>query len=242
MNLVVDVGNSAVKLAVFDNGELIEKIRCEYSQFSLEIENLLKLHRRISACISSNVGNMQIEQILEDLQDISHLKLSSLLKFPFTIKYKTPETLGVDRLALTTAAFYAYPNKDVLVIDAGTCITFDFINSSGQYLGGSISPGLKMRYQSLNHFTAKLPLLTKKQPESFIGQSTVEAIHVGVVCGTVAEIDGMIQRFTEEYPYLTVILTGGDSNFLSNQLKNSIFANSNFLLEGLNHILDFNRT
>ena len=241
MNLVIDVGNSTVKLGVFDHGKLIEKRQCEIDSFQLVVNDLLRSNTKIDTAISSNVANRELENILDSLL-IPIIRLNYKLKFPYKIAYNTPETLGVDRLALAAAAFYNYPQKDVLVIDAGTCITYDIVNASGVYLGGSISPGLQLRYKSLHEFTSRLPLLSKKQPHNLIGSSTTEAIHNGVVYGIVDEIDGQINRFVKQYPDLTVILTGGDCNFLSNQLKNTIFANSNFLLEGLNHILDFNRT
>ena len=168
------------------------------------------------------------------------LRLDSNTKLPFKNLYKTPKTLGVDRMALVSASVNQYPDSNVLIIDAGTCITYDFVNSEGEYLGGAISPGIKLRYQSLNNFTANLPLLEAEIPNGIIGDSTSQAIHSGVINGILRELDGIIAEYQKKYPDLTVILTGGDSNFLSNQLKNSIFANSNFLLEGLNYILEFN--
>ena len=131
-------------------------------------------------------------------------------------------------------------NNNVLIIDAGTCITFDFVTKDNDYLGGAISPGIRLRYKALNNLTANLPLLETTQPLTIIGNSTETAIHSGIVFGIINEIDGTIDYYKQKYPDLTVILTGGDTNFLSNQLKNSIFANSNFLLEGLNFILDYN--
>jgi type III pantothenate kinase len=133
-----------------------------------------------------------------------------------------------------------YPNNNVLIIDAGTCITYDFITKKNDYLGGAISPGIRIRYKSLHNLTANLPLLDTNLPETLIGNSTESSIHSGVVFGVIKELDGVIDQYREEHQDLTVILTGGDAKFLSNQLKNSIFANSNFLLEGLNFILDYN--
>lgn len=143
-------------------------------------------------------------------------------------------------MALVCAAVSEFPSKNVLVIDAGTCITFDFVNSNNEYLGGAISPGIRMRYKALHNLTANLPLLETEMPDHFIGNSTKNAINSGVVYGVLNEIDGVIKAYKEEFSDLTVILTGGDSNFLSKQLKSSIFANSNFLLKGLNFILKYN--
>ena len=128
----------------------------------------------------------------------------------------------------------------VLIIDAGTCITYDFIDSKNNYLGGAISPGVYTRYKSLNNLTANLPLLKPRSVKNITGNSTAKSMHSGVVKGVLLEIDGVINTYKEKYEDLTVILTGGDCKFLSKQLKNSIFANSNFLLEGLNYILEFN--
>ena len=159
---------------------------------------------------------------------------------PFTNNYATPETLGVDRIALITAAANQYPNKNILVIDAGTCVTYDFLNHQNSYLGGAISPGLTIRYEALHNLTAKLPLLKTEDTTFLIGNSTETSIHSGVINGLVNEIDGTIQQYQQEHTDLTVILTGGDTNFLAKRLKSSIFANSNFLLEGLNHLLKIN--
>ena len=143
-------------------------------------------------------------------------------------------------MALVSASVKHYPNNNVLIVDAGTCITYDFINNKNEYLGGAISPGLRMRYTSLNNLTANLPLLDISLPNDIMGNSTETSIHSGVVYGVLKEIDGVIEDYKLKYSDLTVILTGGDSNFLSKQLKSSIFATSNFLLEGLNFILQFN--
>ena len=127
-----------------------------------------------------------------------------------------------------------------MIIDCGSCITYDFINSANEYLGGAISPGIRLRYETLHNLTANLPLLEKKKPKNLIGNSTESSIHSGVINGILIEIDGIVNKYKTKYPDLTVILTGGDSKFLSKRLKSSIFANSNFLLEGLNHILEYN--
>jgi type III pantothenate kinase len=160
----------------------------------------------------------------------------------FSNAYATPKTLGNDRIALVSAASKLYPSQNVLVIDVGTCITFDIINSENQYLGGAISPGLQMRYRALNTFTENLPLLEPQEEVNLIGNTTMMSMHSGVIFGIISEIDGVISMYKSQYKDLTIILTGGDSVFLCKRLKNSIFANSNFLLEGLNYILEFNKS
>ena len=162
-------------------------------------------------------------------------------KIPFKNEYATPRTLGVDRIALVSAAAIKFPKENVLVIDAGSCITYDFLSATNTYLGGAISPGIKMRFKALHHFTDKLPLLEKKLPENWIGDSTENSMQIGVIKGIQNEIEGYISLYKEKFKNLTVILTGGDADFLRDSLKNDIFADSNFLLEGLNYILEHNK-
>ncbi len=240
MNLIVDVGNTLVKFAIYKDAELIHKISFELSEFKKQYKALKKQFPKVKFAIISSVGRLSKKQIEIIDDDLKVLELNSNTKLPFKNLYKTPKTLGVDRMALVSGSVHQYPDKNVLIIDAGTCITYDFITNENHYLGGAISPGTRLRYKSLNNLTANLPLLETNQPKMIIGDSTESSIHSGVVFGVIKEIDGVIDQYKEKYPDLTVILTGGDAKFLSNQLKNSIFANSNFLLEGLNFILDYN--
>ncbi|RXJ49838.1 type III pantothenate kinase [Gelidibacter gilvus] len=240
MNLIVDVGNTFVKFAVFQEDELVEKLIVELSEFEKTQKKISKIYPKIKKCILASVGRLPKEVTINLENKYKVLILDSNLKFPFQNRYKTPTTMGVDRMALVAASVKQYPNQNVLIIDAGSCITYDFITQQNDYLGGAISPGIRLRYKSLHNFTANLPLLNTEMPETLIGDSTTGAIHSGVVNGIIKEIDGVIDEYQEEYSDLTVILTGGDANFLSKQLKNSIFANSNFLLEGLNFILEYN--
>lgn len=240
MNLVLDVGNSYLKMAVFDNNKLHQR---ELLKANINLASFLKTIKSmpeiINVIVSSvSVLNVNIYNYLNDNYKL--IELNNQLKFPFENCYHTPNTLGEDRLALAAAASFYYPNKNVLIIDAGTCITYDLINDSNQYLGGGISPGIEMRYKSLNYYTSKLPLLDSKNDSELIGTNTKKSIQSGVINGVISEIDGIIRQYMMEFDDLTVVLTGGDSEFLSIRLKNSIFANSNFLLEGLNHLLQFN--
>jgi type III pantothenate kinase len=240
MNLILDVGNTSSKIAVFNRDELLINLRCHNQSLMNEYKALKRQFKNLQKGIVSKVGTLD-DGLLEYVEkDIPILSLSSDSRLPFNNKYKTPNTLGVDRLALAAAATYLFPGENALVIDAGTCITYDFVDKDRNYLGGAIAPGLKIRYTSLNEFTAKLPLLQPSIPHDFIGDSTEESIHSGVVFGACQEIDGFINAYKLRYKDLTVILTGGDAKFLSDQLKNSIFANSNFLLTGLNYLLNFN--
>jgi type III pantothenate kinase len=239
MNLIIDVGNTRVKAAVYEKDSLKELVIFQKTEIISELKKILKKNK-ISSSIVSAVATLSDENLKKLHGFLNLMELNHETKVPFSNKYKTPTTLGVDRIALAAYAASEYPNKNVLVIDAGTCITFDFVNE-GTYLGGAISPGLKMRYKSLNNYTSKLPLLETKEPEDFIGDNTNNCIHSGVVNGIVNEIDGVINQYKTKYQDLTVVLTGGDTNFLAKQLKNHIFANPNLVLEGLHKILIYNR-
>ena len=240
MNLIVDVGNSLIKIAVFQEDKLLKKTVVEVASFDKNQKRISDKYPDINKCILASVGRLPKEVIINLEKRYQVLILNANLKFPFHNNYATPTTLGVDRIALVAAAVKHYPNSDVLIVDAGSCITYDFIGKDQVYLGGAISPGLRLRYKSLHNFTAQLPLLDTEMPQNIIGNSTAASIHSGVVFGIIKEIDGVINEYKNDYSDLTVILTGGDANFLSKQLKNSIFANSNFLLEGLNFILEYN--
>jgi type III pantothenate kinase len=240
MNLIVDAGNTRVKLAVFEKDTLVEVIFIDVNELLSEIKKILKKYK-ITAGILSNVGFIA-EYKMQKLQNLVNLlALSSFTNVPFNNLYETVETLGVDRIALVAAAVKKYAKRNILIIDAGTCITFDFVNDQSEYLGGAISPGIEMRYKALHDFTSKLPLLEKKIAQNFIGMNTNESINSGVVNGVINELEGVISQYKNKYSDLTVVLTGGDTNFLAKQLKSSIFANQNFLLEGLNEILIFNK-
>jgi type III pantothenate kinase len=239
MNLTIDVGNTRVKAAVFEKDKLVELVVFDKTKILSEIKKILKKYV-IANGIMSNVASIS-DSKLKKLQKLVQIDvISSSTKVPFDNLYKTPKTLGVDRIALVAGAVNQFYGKNVLVIDAGTCITFDFVNSKGRYLGGAISPGVQMRFNSLNYFTANLPLLEKEEVNDFIGKNTKESINSGIVNGVIQEIDGVINQYKKKYLDLTVVLTGGDTNFLAKQLKSSIFANQNFLLQGLNTILIFN--
>jgi len=241
MNLAVDVGNTLIKLGVFDSGKLKEKETGSKVDFLDIVEKLSKVHPTISNCIISSVSELSKDQLSALERQFEVLVLDHQTEVPFKNKYRTPQTLGIDRIALVSAAALQYAGKNVLIIDAGTCITYDFITAGKDYLGGAISPGISLRYKSLYAFTDKLPFLKADHPDSFIGNSTEASIHSGVIRGILHEIDGFIDAYKQKYNNLTIILTGGDLHFLQDSLKNDIFANSNFLLEGLDHILEYNK-
>lgn len=235
MNLVVDYGNSSAKVAIFDQHKLLEKHTFTQPD---ELKGFLE---------SSSAENFIISSVSQDAELVlswsraSHkFILTHKLPLPVNILYATPHTLGVDRIAGSCGAVQLFAGHNTLVIDAGTCITYDFTDSSKRYYGGSISPGLKMRFQAVHTFTARLPLVNPAENPELIGNSTESSIQSGVVNGTVAEMDGIIGRYREKYPDLQVILCGGDGPFFENKLKASIFASPELVLIGLNSVLIHN--
>lgn len=238
MNLVVDYGNTSAKVAIFDHQQLLEKHTFKVID---ELQQFLQ---------KSNADKFIISSVNADAKHISNwaphatqkLILTPALPLPINILYSTPTTLGVDRIAGVCGAWQLFPKEDCLVIDAGTCITYDFIDAAGNYHGGSISPGMRMRFKSVHTFTAKLPLVNPIEQPELVGHSTETSIQSGVIHGVVAEIDGIIDRYQKKYPHLRVILCGGDAPFFENKLKASIFASPDLVLLGLNSVLIHNES
>lgn len=241
MNLIIDVGNTRTKLAVFSEGHMAHLKVVAEGALMADLEKLLTEFPSLQHAIISSVGKFPEEALRFVKNRIEVLLLTNEVAVPFTNAYGTPKTLGVDRIALVSAAAVKYPDTNVLVIDAGSCITYDFLSAQNEYLGGAISPGIQMRYKALHTFTANLPLLTATLPNTLIGHTTASSIHSGVVQGAMNEIEGFIELYQQQYPDFTIILTGGDAHLLRDSLKNSIFANPNFLLDGLHHILEHNK-
>ncbi len=242
MNLVIDIGNTLIKYAVFENRRMVYDQVSESGLFLSKIKELFEHYPKINYAIISSVGKLdKTEKDIVSLFCKVHV-LSSASKVPFKNSYATPQTLGVDRLALATAAFYQNPRGNTLAVDAGTCITYDMVNNAGEYVGGAISPGVRMRYKAMHNQTAGLPLLEPEELLDFVGNSTQSCMHSGVINGVACEVDGVIDQYRARYQDLTVILTGGDAHFFAKRLKNTIFANSKFLLEGLNCLLEYNKS
>jgi len=243
-NLVIDIGNTLTKIAVFRQDELVQAEHYRHA----DTETLLGLIDiyDIDAAIVSSVRN-ETEDWREAISEKIDLKyFRREITAGITNQYKTPETLGLDRLAAVIGAHKLYPGKGSLVIDAGTAITYDWVDAAGNYFGGSISPGLNMRYKALNYYTGALPLIAAddKFAESY-GNDTTGAILSGVQNGIKYELTGFIQSYSTNSPELNIILTGGDSIFFDTLLKNSIFApyikNEPYLvLIGLNAVIQNN--
>jgi type III pantothenate kinase len=169
------------------------------------------------------------------------IELDHSTPIPLENSYRTPETLGYDRIAAAVGAYTIYPGKNVLVIDAGTAITYDIVTSEGTFVGGNISPGLDIRFKSLNKYTNRLPQLERPgEKPGLLGSSTSEAIQSGIVNGLLFEVDGFIEAFKGKYAKLQVVLTGGDAKYFEGKLKSSIFVDLNLNLIGLNRILEHN--
>jgi type III pantothenate kinase len=228
MLLAIDIGNSYIKCAVFEQNTLLQKFVFKQDQAQINFEIILKKHPKITKGIISSVANLSENTFLYLKEKLNLVEISHETLFPFSNNYKTKETLGIDRLVLSAGAVLSFKNQNRLIIDAGTCITYDYVDSKNEYQGGAISPGLSLRYKSLNNYTAKLPLLENKEIDFLIGKSTSESIYSGVINGLINEINGFITQYKELDKDLTIILTGGDADFLAKSIKNTIFANSNF--------------
>lgn len=238
MNLVIDIGNTRTKIAVFEKGKILS-----YSAYeNLTADDIEKAATGnvISHCIVSSVRD--IEKTIHDFL-VSRFQVTILdesTPLPIKNHYETPETLGKDRIAAAVAASRMFPDRDALVIDAGTAITYDLVLGGKIYMGGGISPGLSIRFRALNAFTGKLPLISDISPAPLAGANTTDSIRSGVINGTVCEIEGIIGMYRSKYPSIEVILTGGNHYFFDKQLKIKTFAAPNLVLEGLNIILEYN--
>jgi len=237
-NLVIDIGNTRTKAAVFSEEKLIEKII--FSDDPILNIKRLQTNHSIEKSIYLATGKIETAfgKFLKD--DLKAIELTHKTKVPVKNLYGTPETLGRDRLAAVVGAQAIFPDCNCLVIDAGTCITYDWLTADGAYQGGNIAPGITMRLKAMNHFTAKLPLIEKGDIENPIGKSTELALRNGALWGAVQEVDGYIRWGRKNFGQLKVIFTGGDTNFFVKHLKRRIFARPNIVLAGLNKIIALN--
>ncbi|MCJ0742012.1 type III pantothenate kinase [Pedobacter montanisoli] len=241
-NLVIDIGNSYTKIAVFDKKNMVFYQRSEQLDDLLLLQ-LIKEYEITNATVSS--VNNDITQVADLLQDkVNYIEFTTSVKGNIHSYYQSGQTLGLDRWAKVIAASQLLPKTNCLMIDAGTCITYDLLNKDSEYFGGSISLGINMRFKALNHYTGRLPLITWNGNDDMIpeGNNTINAIRNGVLQGAVNEIIGFITNYNDKYPDLKIILTGGDAVFLTKQLKNSIFApqiiqEPHWVLKGLNEVI-----
>jgi type III pantothenate kinase len=239
MKLVADFGNTYQKIARFRGEERVDTT--VFSNISADqlIHYMLEKGPFNSGILSSVIHvSTEVRKVFDQLP--AFIELDYTTPVPVQMEYKTPETLGRDRIALATGAIAMFPGHHVLAIDAGSCITYDLVTGKGHYLGGAISPGLTMRLKALHTFTGKLPLVQQQHFDGLIGTTTTSSILSGVLNGVLEELKGVIGRYREQFPGLKVILTGGDHEFLYNYLKSDIFAVPELVLQGLNKILDHN--
>lgn len=235
MNLVVDVGNTRIKAAAFEEDRMMA---CFQLSDLNALQNELNSQRFLHVLISS-VNQSQTD--FDFIQPIGKkIFLTSLLPLPIKNAYATPQTLGVDRLAAACGAFALFPGKNCLVIDAGTCINYEFVDEAGTYLGGAISPGIDMRFKAMHTFTALLPLIQRNDYTGLIGNSTETCMQSGVMNGVLAEVKSTIEHYRKKYPSVMVLICGGDAPFFENRLKPTIFAAPHLVLKGLNRILRYN--
>ena len=236
--LCLDFGNTRLKAGIFIDANFVEEIFPENDEVSCMEELLKKYHPQKTILCSVINHNKEVETLLSS-KTLFH-KVSSQTKLNFTTPVNKPETIGTDRLALVAAAVHLFPKKNNLIIGLGSCITYNFVNQYNQFLGGSISPGMDMRFKAMHSFTAKLPLIQASWHFPLTGYDTKTNILSGVLTGMSCEIAGIIQKYSDKYGNFNVVLTGGNSAYFATQLKNKIFADSNFLFKGLYALSELN--
>ena len=237
MKLIIDIGNTSTNLALFEGKEIVRASNIGSYTLS-KVEKFISSDVISSSIISSVKKNANEISVISSCYNA--IVLTEKTKVPLSNKYKTPNTLGKDRLAAVIGATFLYPKHDILVFDAGTCLTIDFVNAQNEYLGGRISPGIKMRFKALHTFTDRLPLVNQENKDNYMGNNTVSSILAGVQQGILSEVKLIISEYKLKNPNTISVVTGGDYFFFENGLKNSIFANPNLVLIGLNEILDYN--
>lgn len=237
-HLALDLGNTCIKAGSF-SGNKLQEIRT-FSNINelIKEKDFILTHSYVIVC-SVTDDHLKFDENFGKLVPITII--TSQTPIPINNQYQTTATLGSDRLVASIGAHSLYPNSDVLCIDCGTCIKYNFVNAKNEYLGGAISPGLQMRFRALQHFTNKLPLVEMNESyDKLIGQNTNESILSGVIVGAIKEIKGVIEEYQQNYPHIKIVITGGDGNFFAKHLKkNSIFTHPNLILEGLDQILNF---
>ena len=239
MNLIIDIGNTVAKIAVFKDKDIVEV----FYDSNQTLENLPDICAKyaVEKAIAATVIDLN-EQVSAQLArlPVPLLWLNETTALPVENLYETPETLGYDRMAAVVGAYEQFPGKDILVIDAGTCITYEFVDAAGRYHGGNISPGVQMRFKALHELTGRLPLVSREGRRLPLGKDTDTAMREGVLKGMEYEISGYIMAMKHKYPELLVFLTGGDDFSFDTNLKSIIFADRFLVLKGLNRILNYN--
>lgn len=236
MDLIIDIGNTHAKGYFFERENLLKSFSVNHPDDLGDISELKSINR----CIISSTGDDSLWRNFLNKNNIEFVNMTQNLKLPVVLNYKTPESLGNDRLAAVCGAKFLFPNKNVLIIDAGTAITYDILLKDGKYIGGNISPGIIIRYKSLNTFTKRLPLIDFRLCFSGIGRSTEDAIHKGIQFGLLAEVQAYIEEWKTKLGELKVVFTGGDAQFFDNSLKNNIFVVPELVAIGMKSLLEIN--
>lgn len=236
--LIIDIGNSYIKLAVLNDADIVHS----HSAVSFDFSSIEKLINKygIKSGIYASVRSKQPSFIQQTTEIIHLIAMRYDLPIPITNKYVTPETLGMDRLASVIGAHSLFPDTHSLVIDMGTCIKYDFVDKDGCYWGGNIAPGLQMRLESMHSMTSKLPLVEKAFNADNLGKSTEEALQNGAVWGIKLEVERFIKILTDEWGQITIILSGGDSKYFGEIIESKIFVLPELVLKGLDETLKFN--
>lgn len=239
MNLIIDIGNTTAKIVAFRNGTPVDC--CVTSNKTLkELPDFIRRCPCSRGIVSSVIElTPEVKQMLQSIA-IPLIMLNEKTPVPIRNSYRTPETLGYDRLAAAIGAVAQYPGHHLLIIDSGTCITYEFVDATGCYLGGNISPGIQMRLQAMHTGTNRLPLIATEGPCPAVGYDTETAMRSGTLSGIKHEMEGYIRTYKRKHPDLFVFLTGGNSFNFDNSIKNIIFADKFLVPRGLNCILEYN--
>lgn len=240
MNLAIDIGNSFVKFASIVDGRVVKKAK--EPKFTQRFYKAFVGKKKVEGIVLSSTRNEDQRMIRFLKKQAFFIKLDHKTKIPIKNAYKTPKTLGKDRLAAAIGAFTQYPKTNCLIIDVGTCMTYDFLDHKGVYQGGNIAPGIELRYRAMDEFTARLPLVKRSYTGQLFGDSTKSALQNGGLMGVIFEIEGFIGRLKQIYKNkINIILTGGDAEYLAEHIKSQIFVHSELVLIGLNTILEYNQ-
>ncbi|RYZ29243.1 MAG: type III pantothenate kinase [Chitinophagaceae bacterium] len=236
--ICLDFGNTRRKLALFEE-DVLKEVVVLREQTTDHLKEIIQQHKPTYSILSSVINHDEAIEIVLKEETKFH-KLSHLSRLPFSIPVGKPETMGADRIAIAAASVFLFPQKNNLAIGLGTCITFNFINQQGEFMGGSISPGMEMRFEAMHQFTAKLPLVNAHWNVPLIGYDTATNLQSGVVLGMAKEIDGIIDAYEEKFGNFNALLTGGDTHLFGSHLKNKIFADPHLIFKGLYAISQYN--